>query len=379
MRLRSFGRAAGAVVAMTDAVSPLFRATLTGGSSSMRDAFRIIRSENLPGEYIIDPPHHIMGARLPVSADGSEGYWDLCADGPVDRPDLFTVVTCANYATVREEAVVPEGLFEIHLLIEGPAALDTAGSEDDAPERRFEQTSLILCQAGAKTGYLILCPAGPRKLVSLYIEPRALIDLFGLSVDTLGPLARELLQPVQAKVSIAAIPARLPMLAAVKSLTEHRPFDRGRLQMIRAKSLEILCHVVDELKAIDSPPFAVTLVSSDIEMLERARAILKRDIENPPTIASLARTVGTNTDKLKRGFKLLFGMTVFEYGLYCRMAEAQRLLSQGLPVKSVAMAIGYRHQASFATAFHNYFGFSPSFISKGGSRETVTGRPVEFS
>jgi len=364
----------GAVRPLTGTTAfPLFRATLTGGESSMRDVFRKIRSTNLAEERIIDPAHQIMGTRLPVSADENEGYWDLCADGPVDAPSLFTVVTRANYSTVREEAVVPEGLFEIHLLIEGPAALDTAGSESGAAERHFDQPSLILCQAGAKTGYMILCPAGPRKLVSLYIEPKALIGLFGLSVETLGPLARELLEPNEAKASIAATPARLPLLAAVKSLTEHHPFDQRRLQMIRAKSLEILCHVVDELKAIDTPSFTVTLTSSDIDMLERAREILKRDIEHPPTIASLARTLGTNTDKLKRGFKLLFGMTVFEYGLYCRMVEAQHLLSQGMSVKAVAVAIGYRHQASFATAFHNYFGFSPSFILKGGAREMTSG------
>lgn len=347
----------------------LFRTALAGGDSGLRDAFRVIRAEQWAGDYVVDPPHRIMGARIPVSSDRREGYWDLCADGQVDAPDLFTVVTSADYATVREEAVVPEGLFEIHLLIEGPAALDTAASANGGYERHFEQPALILCQAGANAGYLVLCPAGPRKLVSLYIEPKAFTKLFGLSIDALGPLARQLLQPIRAETSIVAVPARLPLLGAVKSLTEHRPFDRHRLQMIRAKSLEILCHVVDELKTLDFTPFALTLTSSEIDMLERARAILKRDIENPPTIASLSRAVGTNTDKLKRGFKLLFGMTIFEYSLHCRMTEAQQLLSRGLPVKSVANAVGYRHQASFATAFHNFFGFSPSFVWKGAARE----------
>jgi len=351
---------------------PLFRTALTGENSGLRDAFRVIRSERWMGEQVVDPPRRIMGARVPVSSDAREGYWDLCADGPVDAPDLFTVVTRADYATVREEAVVPEGLFEIHLQIEGPTALDTAASGDGAPERLFDQPALILCQAGAQAGYQVLCAAGPRKLVSLYIEPRVLTDLFGLPIDRLGPLARQLLQPIRAESSIVAVPARLPLLGAVKSLTEHRPFDRHRLQMIRAKSLEILCDVVDELKTIDSAPFALTLTASEIDMLERAREILKRDIENPPTIASLARAVGTNTDKLKRGFKLLFGMTVFEYSLHCRMTEAQRLLAQGLPVKSVAVAVGYRHQASFATAFHNFFGFTPSFVWKGAAREAAT-------
>lgn len=171
---------------------PLFRTALTGENSGLRDAFRVIRSARWTGEQVIDPPHRIMGARVPVSHDAREGYWDLCADGPVDAPDLFTVVTRADYATVREEAVVPEGLFEIHLQIEGPTALDTAASGDGAPERLFDQPALILCQAGAQAGYQVLCSAGPRKLVSLYIEPRVLTDLFGLPIEQLGPLARQL-------------------------------------------------------------------------------------------------------------------------------------------------------------------------------------------
>lgn len=352
---------------------PLFRTALAGPEAGIRRSFDAIRSGAWQGTSIVDAERRLLGARVPVSQDPSEGYWDLCATGRLEAPELFTVVTRANYASVREEAVLPEGLFEIHLLIEGPAAVETEAPDSSERDRRFDQPTLILCQAGISAGYSVFCPPGPRELVSLYVEPEALAAMFGLSVPTLSPLARQLLSPEPGDTaSIIATPARLPLLAAVRSLGEDRPFSYHRLQLIRAKSLEILCHVVDELNAIETAPLAMTLSASDIDMLERARAILQNAIDAPPTIAALARSVGTNTDKLKRGFKLMFGMTVFEYSLQCRMGHAQQLLTDGLPVKSVAAAVGYRHQASFATAFRNFFGYSPTYAVKGAKEAGVS-------
>jgi transcriptional regulator GlxA family with amidase domain len=65
--------------------------------------------------------------------------------------------------------------------------------------------------------------------------------------------------------------------------------------------------------------------------------------------------------KLKRAFKARFGVTVFDYGLECRMRYALELLRcKRMSVGQVAYAAGYRHQTSFASAFHDYFGFLPS-------------------
>jgi len=60
---------------------------------------------------------------------------------------------------------------------------------------------------------------------------------------------------------------------------------------------------------------------------------------------------------LKRGFKTIFGETIFDFSVRCRMQHALTLLrGQRTPVASVAAAVGYRHQTSFATAFRRHFG-----------------------
>jgi AraC-like DNA-binding protein len=84
----------------------------------------------------------------------------------------------------------------------------------------------------------------------------------------------------------------------------------------------------------------------------------------------VARATGLNETTLKRGFKAIFGETLFEFSVRCRMQHALKLLRhQHLPVKRVAEATGYRHHTSFATAFLRHFGTRPKDIRGAGQRQ----------
>jgi AraC-like DNA-binding protein len=86
-----------------------------------------------------------------------------------------------------------------------------------------------------------------------------------------------------------------------------------------------------------------------------------KQFASAPTIRQVARAVGMNDTSLKRGFRAVFGETVFSFSVRCRMQQALTLLlrEQRLSVARVAEAVGYSHQTSFATAFRRYFGISP--------------------
>jgi hypothetical protein len=65
-----------------------------------------------------------------------------------------------------------------------------------------------------------------------------------------------------------------------------------------------------------------------------------------------------NETTLKRGFRVIFGETVFEFSLRCRVQHALALAlirDQRQPVARMAEAVGYSHQTSFATAFRRHF------------------------
>ena len=60
--------------------------------------------------------------------------------------------------------------------------------------------------------------------------------------------------------------------------------------------------------------------------IHQAKDILIRQIDNPPSLLSLARQVGINDFKLKQGFRQVFGTTVFGYLHSHRMERAAQLL-----------------------------------------------------
>ncbi len=106
---------------------------------------------------------------------------------------------------------------------------------------------------------------------------------------------------------------------------------------------------------------ALRLTPEDIERLEAVKYILARQLQAPPTLVELARQIGLNDFKLKKGFKYLNQKTVFEYLHDLRMQKAARLLiEQTGPIIDVAYQVGYSNHGHFSVAFKKYFGRSPS-------------------
>ena len=83
------------------------------------------------------------------------------------------------------------------------------------------------------------------------------------------------------------------------------------------------------------------------------------------TLNGLAKRVGTNEYTLKKGFKELFGVSVFQYWKGLRLETAKTaLLEEGLSVQEVSRKIGYKNPQHFTTAFKKQFGLTPSALLK---------------
>lgn len=108
--------------------------------------------------------------------------------------------------------------------------------------------------------------------------------------------------------------------------------------------------------------FACKFLSNetDREKIVKARDILLQRIGEPITIKELSRKVGTNECYLKKGFKELFGTTVFDFYQSQRMEHARYLLyEKGLSVTEVSMLLGYSSISHFSTAFKKHTGLKP--------------------
>jgi AraC-like DNA-binding protein len=99
---------------------------------------------------------------------------------------------------------------------------------------------------------------------------------------------------------------------------------------------------------------------ADREKIIKAREILVQQIGEPITIKELSRKVAINECYLKKGFKELFGTTIFDFYQSQRMEHAKYLLyEKGLSVTEVSMLLGYSSISHFSTAFKKHTGLKP--------------------
>jgi len=104
---------------------------------------------------------------------------------------------------------------------------------------------------------------------------------------------------------------------------------------------------------------ALALPARQRECLHHARALLRDQLQDPPGLPALARQVGLNVTALTRGFRQLFGCSVYDFVREQRFEHAYRMLASGqCTVAQAAFACGYS-DSHFSKAFQKRFGVAP--------------------
>ncbi|MRG47823.1 helix-turn-helix domain-containing protein [Chitinophaga sp. SYP-B3965] len=101
---------------------------------------------------------------------------------------------------------------------------------------------------------------------------------------------------------------------------------------------------------------------ADAKRLQQVKSFLQEHYLDPVlSLGLLCRRFGLNEFKLKRGFKQLFGYTVFGYVQEMRMKTARQILAEGrMNVNEVADHLGYSSPNHFSTAFKKMYGIPPA-------------------
>ncbi|MEQ8422924.1 MAG: helix-turn-helix transcriptional regulator [Arenibacter algicola] len=100
---------------------------------------------------------------------------------------------------------------------------------------------------------------------------------------------------------------------------------------------------------------------SDLETFRAIGTYLKNNLDkNAPSLQELAHEFGTNEYKLKKGFKELFGMTVFQFLKNERLRNAHVLVkSSNEPFKRIARQNGFKNATHFSREFKARYGYTP--------------------
>ncbi len=153
----------------------------------------------------------------------------------------------------------------------------------------------------------------------------------------------------------------LPTAECIREILTNKQKGLTRSTLIEAKAMELLSLQLQQFaEDLDPDIRSVALKKYDLEQILQAEKLLTADLQKEPTIVELARAVGINQQKLKRGFKLVFDMPVKQYLLDVRLEAARCLILEGEhSIREVANRVGYRNQSHFSKKFREKYGLLP--------------------
>lgn len=150
---------------------------------------------------------------------------------------------------------------------------------------------------------------------------------------------------------------------AIEALLNHTYTDTLENIFINAQTQILLLYSMDcMLGEKEETTFTCKFLANeaDREKIIKAREILLQHIGEPITIKALSRKVAINECYLKKGFKEIFGTTIFDFYQGQRMEHAKYLLyDKGLSVTEVSMLLGYSSISHFSSAFKKHTGIKP--------------------
>ncbi|WKN42964.1 helix-turn-helix transcriptional regulator [Tunicatimonas pelagia] len=140
--------------------------------------------------------------------------------------------------------------------------------------------------------------------------------------------------------------------------------------LVEARVIELLLLQLEQIIADQNTHHQASsnyLKKADIDRMYAVREIIETNVNTPHSLGALAKQVGTNEFTLKKGFKSLFGTTVFGYLLERKMVQAREMLleEKDKTITEVSEQCGYQYASHFTTAFKRRFGVPPSQLRRG--------------
>lgn len=129
-----------------------------------------------------------------------------------------------------------------------------------------------------------------------------------------------------------------------------------------SKSIELLVLCAESYKQANQKETFIKS-TTDKEKIIAVRDLVNERLHCPPNLSEIAKTVGLNEYKLKRGFKETFNTTVFGYLTEQRLQLAQQYLRDTCKTAAeISMELGYATPQHFNNAFKKRFGVTPFLV-----------------
>lgn len=246
---------------------------------------------------------------------------------------------------------------EMHFALQG----DACTWSDDGRVFEFGQNQHNILYASNFKGLSEWAPSSMR-----VFEVNLLPSVFRKYLPKEGPIFRQFNQMIDQKRTGFLSPVHYPitpaMLFIIREIIHCKREGVFKRAFLEAKVLELLLLQLEQMNQTGTT-LCTDLKKADVDKMYAIKELLEQNTDAQFRLTDLARNVGTNEFTLKKGFKALFGTTVFDYWHQLKMEKARKLLVEdGWNVQQVSEEIGYMHAHHFSTAFKKRYGVSPSTL-----------------
>lgn len=209
--------------------------------------------------------------------------------------------------------------------------------------------------------------------VEIHVEPSILETLLGGQLESIPQELKRMIEGDEEQPYLQPQVTTTAMQQVLQQILNCPYQGLTKRIYLESKALEVLALRLEQILRKDSEPnLPLALRPDDLNRIYQAKDILIQNMDNPPSLLSLARQVGLNDYKLKIGFRHVFGTTAFGYLHTYRMEQARQLLeTREMNVKEVANTVGFANSRYFSAAFKRQFGINPRSCLRGSLKNSV--------
>lgn len=192
----------------------------------------------------------------------------------------------------------------------------------------------------------------------IYLSPSKFIDLLAKFHGRFSDYADKINRSENFNMFNSDMPITPQMKSIIREIISHKIHDTLLSKVFfETKITELfgyqLQQSVSDTKSIVNP-------SADKAKWKEVKLILEQNYIEPPSLAKLAKLVGTNENKLKTGFKQHYGHSVYKYLLNYKMEQAVKWMNdEKISLEEIAHKLGYADSAHFSRAFKKVYDMPP--------------------
>jgi len=236
---------------------------------------------------------------------------------------------------------------------------------DGAAERELPPGKVAVYTAHGGGPRAVRRAGSLHRFLTIEITPDFLRSQCAGQLDLLkAPLRRFVRDGLGCPPFLEIAPLGTALLALRADFVEPPVPQSARAAWYRAKVLEVLAQTVFRA---DEPGefFCAKHQRQNRERVERARYLLERDLENPPSLEMLAQDVECSPFHLSRIFTEETAMSIPRFLRTRRIEKAAELLRHGkMNVTEAAFAVGYASLSAFNRAFVEQMGCCPGLYPR---------------